>query len=65
MNIYNTFVRFFDTDDQGEEILGTDEFVSLSDLASNGPPIDDNEETKDFDQSIYFQTEEGEFILKS
>lgn len=49
MNIYNTFVRFFDSDDNGDEIPGQSDYVSLSDLASVGPPLNDNEESKDFE----------------
>lgn len=51
MNTSNTYLRYFTTDDNGEE---TEEvFVSVAELEYSGCPIDENECYKDNDCCLY------------
>lgn len=61
MSLHHLFVRFFETDENGDEIPGTSEYVSVLNLAEVGPPMDENENAKDCDAEIYIWGSEGTY----
>ena len=51
MNTSNTFLRYFKTDKNDQEI--DEQFVSIDDLDYSGCPIDDNGDDLDRDENLY------------
>lgn len=51
MNTSNTFLRYFETNENGEEI--DEQFVSIADLEYSGCPIDENGDDLDRDEDLY------------
>ena len=48
MNTSNTFLRYFNTENEQKEV-----FVSIADLEYSGCPIDENGDDLDNDESLY------------
>jgi hypothetical protein len=55
MNTSQVFLRYFQSDDDANEIEGTSRFISFSDIDAYGCPIDDEGNDLDNDQLVYFK----------